>query len=603
MNRKASRILSLFLSLCLILSMGMVTSMAEATDSDKVEILFMDTGDVHGLYYPTNYSSGEEQSGTYSQGMTRVATYIKEQRQQYSNVFLSDSGDLIQGTPLSYYYSFNRSDVEDPGAKILRLLDYDMFVLGNHEFNYGMDILQRQLGDMTAEDSGDEHQVLVSSANYLDASTNNDETKDWATWNGYEPYHIYEYDGVKVAVMGIANPNIPNWDIPANWEGIYFAGVVETYKHYEEEMKANSDMIVLISHSGIDGDPELSDFIRELVSTTDSIDLVFSGHEHRNGVTEIENANGEIVKVVSPGTKCAVIGRALVTYDKATGEVSVDAETVDMKDYPVDEELTTALQSYENDTWSSYLNVTIGQASDNFSAANLGTAPSAFLDLINQVQLWGAYDNTGLNTPDDPSDDTPAQLSISAPLISGNAENLIPAGNIKLGDLFSLYRYENWFYQLTMSGKEIRTWLECSASKLTMDENGNPTVEGFGLTYYDVIYGEGFSYVLDCSAEEGSRVVSMTYNGEEVADDAVFTIVMNNYRFTGGGDYIKYLNEHGVPFDANDESRVIYSTRYDMIQGEDLGQARSLLMTYIANHGTIDPVVTSTWSVVNGSAE
>ena len=64
------------------------------------------------------------------------------------------------------------------------------------------------------------------------------QSRDWKTWNGYAPYVIKEYDGVKVAVMGIGNPNIANWDVPENWKGIYFAGVVETYKHYEAEMKA-----------------------------------------------------------------------------------------------------------------------------------------------------------------------------------------------------------------------------------------------------------------------------------------------------------------------------------------------------------------------------
>ena len=101
----------------------------------------------------------------------------------------------------------------------------------------------------------------------------------------------------------IGNPNIANWDVPENWKGIYFAGVVETYKHYEAEMKAQADLIVLVSHSGIDGDPENSDFIRELVSTTNSIDLVFSGHEHRNGVTKIANTDGKEIPVISPSTK------------------------------------------------------------------------------------------------------------------------------------------------------------------------------------------------------------------------------------------------------------------------------------------------------------
>ena len=118
-----------------------------------------------------------------------------------------------------------------------------------------------------------------------------------------------------------------------------------------------------------------------------------------------------------------------------------------------------------------------------------------------------------------------------------------------------------------------------------------------GLTYYDVIYGEGFSYVIDPSQPEGSRIVSMTYNGEEVADDAEFTVVINNYRYNGGGDYIKYLNEHGCEFEANDPGRIVYSTQYDMIQGEDKGQARNLLADYIREAGEISPTIESTWSI------
>ena len=139
-------------------------------------------------------------------------------------------------------------------------------------------------------------------------------------------------------------------------------------------------------------------------------------------------------------------------------------------------------------------------------------------------------------------------------------------GDIVLGDMFKLYRYENWFYQITMSGKEVRTWLEYSASKVQIRDDGTVNIQG-GLTYYDVIYGEGFSYVIDPAQPQGSRIVSMTYHGEEVADDAEFTVVINNYRYNGGGDYVKYLNEHGCDFKANDESRIIYSTQYDMIQG------------------------------------
>ncbi len=597
MKKRLSRLLAFALVLCMCVSL----MPAAFADDNEVEILFLDTSDVHGQQFATDYTKDQEQSGTHYQSMTRVATYIKQQRAEYENVFLSDSGDTVQGTPLTYYYAFMKKDVEDPAMKVMRMLDYDMWVVGNHEFNYGMDILQRQLDYLTSKSTETESQVGVSMANYLDASSNSDASRDWKTWNGYAPYVIKEYDGVKVAIMGIGNPNISNWDVPENWEGIYFAGVVETYKHYEKEMKEKANLIVLVSHSGIDGDSERSDFIRELVSTTDSIDLVFSGHEHRNGVTMITNTAGKEIPVISPSTKAAAVGRALFTYNKTTKEYTVDAQSVPMTEkraalYEPDAELVAALQPYEDATWSEYMLQPIGSASGNFTASNLGTAPSAFVDLVNQAQIWGAYDRGGVNTPDDTSDDKPAQLSITAPLLSGNNENLIAEGEIVLGDMFALYRYENWFYQIQMSGKEVRTWLECSASKVVTNDDGSYGISG-GLTYYDVIYGDGFSYVIDPTAPDGSRISSMTYNGKEVADDDTFTVVINNYRYNDGGNYITYLNEHGCNFTPNDDSRVIYSTQYDMIQGEDKGQARNILADYIKEQGTISPEIKSTWKI------
>ena len=581
-------------------------NLAGEAELTEAEFEFLITSDIHGQFFATDYTRPYEQSGTHNQGMTRISTYLKEQKAEYGdNAYLVDMGDTFQGAPLTYYYAFNKPDVDDPAIKTFRHIGYDMWIVGNHEFNYGLDILTRQMDYAVSPSTENEKQLTISMANYLKAETNNDETKDWATWRDVAPYVIKDFDGVKVAIIGFGNPNIPQWDVPANWEGIYFANILDTYKHYEPEMLEQADMIVAVAHSGIGSDPD-SDFMERLINATDSIAFAFSGHEHGSKVYEATNAKGETVPILQPGTKARYVAKVLVNYDKAEGSYEIAPELVDLRNYPLDEELVEILQPYETDTWENYMLQPIGKALGDFPAANLGTAPSAFVDLINTVQLWGAYDRGGVNTPDDPSDDTPAMLSITAPLTSGNNANLISQGDIYLGDMFGLYRFENWFYQITMSGEEVHQWLEYSASKLVSDGNGGYNIQG-GLTYYDIIYGEGFHYDFDASKPAGERVVNMKYNGQPVTADQEFTVVVNNYRYNGGGDYVKYLNEHGCSFTPNDPDRIIYSTQFDMIQGEDEGQARTLLTRYIQQeteaHGGITPTILSDWRILDGSEE
>ena len=570
--------------------------------TEPINFEFLVTSDLHGQIYATDYTQPYEKSGTYSRGLTRVATYIKEQKAIYGdNVYTVDMGDTFQGAPLTYYYAFNKPEVKDPAILAFRTIGYDMWLVGNHEFNYGLEILNRQMSYAVSEGDENEQQLTICMANYLDAATNNDETKDWATWKGYAPYVIKDFDGYKVAVIGFGNPNIPQWDVPANWEGIYFANIIDTYKHYEAEMLEQADMIVVVAHSGTDSDPN-SDFMKQLVEETNTIAFAFSGHEHKNTITKVTNADGKEISILSPYTKARRIAQVKVTVDGE--DVTITPSLENMENYPIDESLAELLKPYETDTWENYMLQPIGKALGDYPAKDLGTAPSAFMDLINTVQIWGAYDRTGNNTPDKTEDDKPAMLSISAPLTSGDKENLISEGDIYLGDMFGLYRFENWFYQITMSGEEVHQWLEFAATKIQVDAEGKPYVTNGDLTYYDVIMGEGFHYDIDVSKPEGERVINMRYNGEAVAADQEFTVVVNNYRYNGGGNYVNWLNEHGCEFVANDPNRIIYSTQFDMIQGEDEGQARALLVSYIkdqtAQNGGITPFVSSDWTVQNG---
>ena len=584
--------------LVLILALAMLACccVAIADDTGTVQIRVMLTSDIHGAIVDSAYSSGDAETvqGT---SLARLATLIKQYRAEYPNNILIDDGDTMQGTPLTYYYAFYKQDVVDPTMKAMRVLDYDVWTLGNHEFNYGMDILKKQIADITAPATEGEDAVAVLAANFVASGSD-----DFTPWQ--QAYTVLEFEGVKVGIIGMDTPNIPTWDKPENWAGIDFKTFLTTWQHYATVLKEDEgcDIVILSCHSGagtsqgmlveaadlgeaMNGEGQYYDGsyeneIAAVIENTTGIDLVLGGHTHEAGTYTLTNAEGKEVTVHHCGTKCRYLGVIDLTYDKATGELTVAAENVDAKEVEPDADFLAVMADYETTTWNDYLLDTIGTASGDFMSPGNMLEANAFLDLVNEVQLEA----------------TGAQLSISAPLNSSDGV-VIPAGDIKLGLMFQLYVYENWLYNINMTGAEIKEWLEFSATHYEVQADG--TVTGGGL-YCDTLYGEGVSYEIYLGNEVGDRVRNITYKGEPLDMEDTYQVAINNYRFTGGGYYIENVST----MEPADSSRVNFSTQYDMEQGEDLGQVRNLLTQYIRDHGTIDPVVTSEFHVyAEASAE
>ena len=576
---------------------------AEATTEtvtlpDEVNIQILFTSDVHGAIVDSQYSKGDAYSisGT---GLSRLSTVLKERKELYPNTITLDNGDTIQGTPFTYYYAFFNQSVEDPTMKALGILDYDAWNWGNHEFNYGMDILNKQVADAQSEG------IEIITANFVKSGS---ET--------YEPYCsayiVRTFDGVKVGVIGMDTPNIPTWDKPANWEGIDFKTFVDCWNHYADILKNEEgcDIVVAACHSGrgtsggtlVDAD-QIANYngdglyyedsyenqIACLIENTRGIDLVLGGHTHETGTYSFKNLDGEEVPVLHCGTKAQGLGTAVITYSNVEKKITaVELEVIDTRKADVDEDFVSQMSAYEEEVWANYLDNVIGTASSDFTAPGNMTEANAFLDLINTVQLEAIPEEIG------------AQMSISAPL-NNNSGAVIPAGDIKLGLLFQLYQYENWLYCIDMTGAEIKAWLEFAATKYEVKDGA--VVRGGGM-YCDTLYGEGVSYEIYLGNAEGDRVRNITYLSQPLDMDAHYKVVINNYRFTGGGNYMKAVADFlGTDSFAGDESRVLYSTQYDMEQGEDLGQVRNLLSAYIQKQGVISPTVTGSFTVYTTASE
>lgn len=565
------KLLSLLLALTMILPL--VGCAAFAENADPIMITVIATSDVHGKVLPINYATGEPSPNV---GLSMIASMIEQVRATEKNVVLVDGGDTVQGSAMTYYYSYFAPEKDDPMMKALRLMDYDMWCLGNHEFNNDLPILKRQIEYVMSPDNGEEHSVPMSAANFVAKGT------EWDSWMGV-PYIVKEFEGVKVGVIGMDTPNIPAWEVESHYEGIDFRNLVPTVEHFVPILREQEgcDVVIVVAHSGVEdavstdgNDPaDYENQVRAMINLTTGIDAVVYGHFHNTDYREdILNAEGKVVPVLAGGGGEG-LGFMKLAYDPATKTVTpVTAENgyrflADQEGLVENQKVATALAPY-NEELQAYLDQPLGTATGAFSNKNISLQPTALMDLLNKAQLSAV----------------PAQLSICAPLTSGaEVRDLIPAGDVPMCLLYQLYVFENWLYRVNMTGEQLRLWLEHATTNYT--SASNPDYLGGGY-YTDEIYG--LYYEIHYYAPEGKRIQNMQYQGQPVAPDQVFSVVMNNYRFTGGAGFMQAAGLTPEDYSLTD----MYTG--DTL-GNDNGQVRNILAQYIRDQKEITPTVESTW--------
>lgn len=218
------------ISLLLLLSCGILVSMAKPK---TVKIHIIETSDVHGCFFPYNYTTLKPQDGS----MARVSGYINSLRKAGDNVVLLDNGDILQGQPLSYYSNFVDTTEANIAAQVCNYLKYDAQTIGNHDVETGHAVYDAW------------HKAL--NFPLLGANVINTETGD----PYLKPYTIIERGGVRIAVLGMLTPAIPNWLSQNLWSGMRFDDMIATAKKWVGYIQANEhpDMIVGLFHSGKDG--------------------------------------------------------------------------------------------------------------------------------------------------------------------------------------------------------------------------------------------------------------------------------------------------------------------------------------------------------------
>ncbi len=512
-------------------------------DSTSKTITILQTGDIHANIYPWKYKTGEEDDDV---GLAKVHTIVKEVRQENPNTILVDSGDTIQGTTLGDIFK-DRRDMTHPMMKVMNHMKYDTWVLGNHEFNFGLPTLKNIISDA---------KFPVLSANITYKEDNSSFVK---------PYNIKNIDGLKIGILGLTTPNIPQWD-GDKVTSLEFAGMSATAKKYIPKMKAEgADLIIAVTHAGLEGRYHETggDKVRKVAEENPEIAAIFAGHDHE---PVKERVNG--VLVMAPEDKGHQVSRVDLKLSKKDGEwgiINQEATLLETKEVEASEEILELAEEYHQETVD-YVNTPIGTATGDFTPENeikgipaAQIQDTALVDLINRVQLH--Y--------------TDADIS-SAALFDSYAH--IDEGPVSIKAATLIYKYPNTLYTVEMTGKELKEYMEWSAAYFNTYESGDvtisfdPEIRGYN---YDMF--AGVEYKIDISKPVGERIIDLTFESNPVKDDQSFTVAVNNYRYGG-------LKSMGMI--SNDAS---FKSEKSIQQ---------YIIEYVKEQEVIKPVVDHNWEII-----
>ncbi|MCX5559382.1 bifunctional UDP-sugar hydrolase/5'-nucleotidase [Streptomyces sp. NBC_00038] len=531
------------------------------------------TTDLHSHVFDWDYytDAAYTDSKGNSVGVARVATLVKQQRaaKGEDHVLLVDAGDIIQGTSLAYYYArvdpITGPDApKHPMAIAMNAMRYDAAALGNHEFNYGIDVLRR---------FEKQCRFPLLGANALDAKT---------LRPAFAPYTVKRIrvpgaPDIKVGILGLTNPGIALWDKDNVSGKMEFTGLVEQAKKYVPRLRAlGCDVVFLTDHSGLDGSssygselPYVENASNLVAEQVPGIDAILVGHTHTevSSYTVTNTETGKDVILSEPycyGMRLTVFDFELELAHGQWKVTGTKAQTLNSNTVEEDEEITELLKA-DHDLVVKYVNTPVGTCTEDLSAAEACWKDVPVMDFIHEVQMAAVA--TGLST----ADAALPLISVAAPF-SRTAD--IPKGDVTIRDVAGLYIYDNTLYGKKLTGAQLKDYLEYAAKYYAKVPSGT-TVDTSTLTnansFWDYMYdtAAGVSYDIDIAQAEGSRIKNLAYKGTSVTDDQVFVVAVNNYRANGGSGY-----PHIAAAD------IAYSSTNEI---------RQLMIDYVTAKGSLDP--------------
>jgi len=547
--KKTRQILVATISLTMLLVVAIPRRQNSAPQ--RAHIVILSTTDMHGRIFPIDYYTNKYDNV----GIAKVATLIKEARKNDPDLLLLDSGDTIQGTPLEYIHNRSNNTPPDPMMLTMNALKYDAMTVGNHEYNFGLKVLEKARSEAKFP--------WLSANSYGRASDK----------SHYQPYIIKEVQGVRVGILGLTTPGIPNWENLPNYEGLEFRETVGEAKKWVPILrdKEKVEVVVIAMHMGIEEDLRSGQLNPSNVPNENAalaiarqvpgVDVILMGHTH----VPVNDLFVNGVLLTQANRWASHIARVDLYLDKTSaGGWQTAAKTARIipvtEKTEIDPEIAKIGEPYDKET-QAWLSRAIGESAEELTARDCRFRDTAIIDLIQRVQLEAGK----------------ADVSLAACF---NPQAQIPRGSVSVRDIAGLYEYENTLVTLELTGQQLKDALEHSAHYFKEYQPGSSLndlvdsrIPGFN---FDV--AQGVSYDIDLTKPFGQRIQNLKFKGQALDPKQKLRVVTNNYRVNGGGGYAMYKN-----------APVVYRSS---------AEVRELIIDWVEKNKTIPTQTDNNWRIV-----
>lgn len=414
-------------------------------------------------------------------GFAKIAAKVKELKKNIGNVLVLDAGDTFHGQTIA---TIPRGESV---VDVMNAIGYDAMVPGNHDFNYGQDRLV-ELAGMA--------KFPIISANVVKT--------DGTTL--LKPYIIKEINGVKIGIFGLSTPETVYKTHPDNVKGLTFKNPIETAKAMVAELKDKTDIIIALSHLGLDAS---SEFTSEMVAKqVNGIDIIVDGHSH-TVLNEGMKVNDTLI--VQTGEYDNNLGTVNFTYKD--GKINIiNAKLFNkntLANIAEDTEIQKIIKSVEDEN-KKITEVVVGKTDVKLlgERANVRTGETNLGNLITEAMLKV----------------TGADLAFTN---GGGIRASIDIGEITKGEVITVLPFGNYVVTKEVKGSDILAALEVGVKDYPNASGGFPHIAGM-------------TFKFDPAKKAGSRVYEVKINGSPLDKNKTYKMATNDFTAAGGDNYTMF---------------------------------------------------------------